>query len=109
MRKKGIISPYNNNEEIGEIDATQTETTYELPEGFGFRYTRFAFFLCGDTGGSMLYWQDGLIGQWDGIDNAGFDTHSDAPATWVDLTGNRLRAARRLCPLARMHSTKTPR
>ena len=34
------------------------------------------------------YVQDGLIAMWDGIENAGWDRHSDNPATWVDLANN---------------------
>ena len=33
------------------------------------------------------YVQDGLIGHWDGIDNAGTGTHDPAATTWKDLTG----------------------
>lgn len=34
------------------------------------------------------YIQDGLIAQWDGIENAGLNKHSDTITTWVDLVGS---------------------
>lgn len=34
------------------------------------------------------YIQDGLIAQWDGIENAGRNKHSDDIDSWVDLIGN---------------------
>ena len=37
---------------------------------------------------SASYVQDGLIAQWDGIENAGRGVHDANAATWVDLTGN---------------------
>ena len=43
---------------------------------------------------SRSYVPGGLAAQYDGIDNAGFGSHSDAAATWVDLTGNGNDAAK---------------
>ena len=40
------------------------------------------------------YVPDGLVAQYDGIDNAGYGQHSDDTATWVDLTGNGNDAAK---------------
>ena len=37
---------------------------------------------------SRSYVQDGLVAQYDGIDNAGYGIHSDSTNVWVDLTGN---------------------
>ena len=37
---------------------------------------------------SASYVQDGLIAQWDGIDNAGTGTHDPNAATWKDLAGS---------------------
>ena len=37
---------------------------------------------------SRSYVQDGLVAQYDGIDNAGYGIHSDSTNIWVDLTGN---------------------
>ena len=34
------------------------------------------------------YVQDGLVAQWDGIDNAGTGTHDPAATTWKELKGN---------------------
>lgn len=34
------------------------------------------------------YVQNGLVAQWDGIENVGFGVHNDAAKCWVDLTGN---------------------
>ena len=34
------------------------------------------------------YVQDGLVAMWDGVENAGWGTHSNSTTTWVDLTGN---------------------
>ena len=33
------------------------------------------------------YEQDGLVAQYDGIENAGFDVHDASAATWKDLVG----------------------
>ena len=33
------------------------------------------------------YAQDGLVGQWDGIENAGAGQHDPATNYWTDLTG----------------------
>jgi len=40
------------------------------------------------------YIQDGLKGQWDGIENVGYGRHDDSSSTWVDLTGNGHNAKR---------------
>ena len=37
---------------------------------------------------SADYVQDGLLAQWDGIDNAGTGTHNPAATVWKDLKGN---------------------
>ena len=37
---------------------------------------------------SASYVQDGLITQWDGIDNAGTGTHNPNATVWKDLAGN---------------------
>ncbi len=37
---------------------------------------------------SRSYVQQGLVAQYDGIDNAGYGTHDSSATTWVDLTGN---------------------
>ena len=37
---------------------------------------------------SSSYVQDGLVGQYDGIDNQGTGTHDPAATTWKDLVGN---------------------
>lgn len=39
---------------------------------------------------AMQYIREGLIAQWDGVENAGFGKHSDSPKTWKDLTGNHV-------------------
>ena len=36
---------------------------------------------------SASYVQDGLIAQWDGIDNVGTGTHDPTATTWKDLKG----------------------
>ena len=33
------------------------------------------------------YVQDGLVAQWDGIENAGVGVHEDSPSAWVDIVG----------------------
>lgn len=38
---------------------------------------------------STDYAMDGLLAQWDGIDNAARGVHEDSPASWVDLVGGR--------------------
>lgn len=37
---------------------------------------------------SASYVQDGLIAQWDGIDNTGIGVHDPGAKVWKDLTGN---------------------
>ena len=37
---------------------------------------------------SSSYVTNGLIAQWDGIDNAGTGTHDPTAATWKDLRGS---------------------
>ena len=37
---------------------------------------------------SASYVQDGLVAQWDGIDNAGMGTHNPNATVWKDLAGN---------------------
>lgn len=39
---------------------------------------------------SASYVQDGLVAQWDGIDNVGVGQHDSSATQWVDLTGNDL-------------------
>ena len=47
----------------------------------------FAFPLAAETYTSASYEQDGLVGQWDGIENAGAGLHDATTDYWVDLTG----------------------
>ncbi len=42
----------------------------------------------GDTYTSEGYLQDGLVAQWDGIDNAGVGLHLPDSGVWKDLVGN---------------------
>ena len=43
--------------------------------------------LAADTLSAASYAQDGLVGQWDGIENAGAGLHYPATNYWTDLTG----------------------
>jgi len=45
-----------------------------------------SFALWGDTFTAVSYKQEGLIGQWDGIENAGAGVHDDNATYWKDLT-----------------------
>ena len=47
-----------------------------------------SFSLAADTLSAASYAQDGLVGQWDGIENAGVGLHDATTNYWVDLTGN---------------------
>ena len=47
----------------------------------------FAFSLAAETVTSSSYVQDGLVGHWDGIDNAGVGLHVANTNYWTDLTG----------------------
>ena len=47
----------------------------------------FTFQLAAETYTSASYVQDGLVGQWDGIDNVGIGLHDATTNYWVDLTG----------------------
>ena len=42
----------------------------------------------GDTYTSASYVQDGLVAQWDAIDNTGIGVHDPSSTIWKDLTGN---------------------
>ena len=44
--------------------------------------------LAADTLSAASYAQDGLVGQWDGIENAGVGLHDATTNYWTDLTGN---------------------
>ena len=46
-----------------------------------------AQFAVAQTFTAASYVQNGLVGQWDGIDNAGTGTHDPSANYWVDLTG----------------------
>ena len=48
----------------------------------------FAFSLAAGTVTSSSYVQDGLVGQWDGLENAGRGIYDATTNYWVDLTGN---------------------
>lgn len=44
--------------------------------------------LAADTLTSASYVQNGLVGQWDGLENAGVGLYDSSATYWVDLTGN---------------------
>ena len=46
-----------------------------------------SFSLAADTLSATSYAQDGLVGQWDGIENAGVGLHDATTNYWTDLTG----------------------
>ena len=46
-----------------------------------------SFSLAADTLSAASYAQDGLVGHWDGIENAGAGLHDATTNYWVDLTG----------------------
>ena len=46
-----------------------------------------SFSTSADTLSAASYSQDGLVGQWDGIENAGVGLHIAATNYWTDLTG----------------------
>ena len=46
-----------------------------------------SFSLAADTLSAASYAQDGLVGQWDGIENAGVGQHDATTNYWTDLTG----------------------
>ncbi len=47
------------------------------------------FLLCNAEYLSSDYAMDGLLAQWDGIDNAARNVHESSPTSWVDLVGGR--------------------
>ena len=47
-----------------------------------------AFPLAAETYTAASYVQNGLVGQWDGIENAGVGLHDATTNYWTDLTGN---------------------
>ena len=48
----------------------------------------FAFPLAAETYTAASYVQNGLVGQWDGLENAGVGLYDATTNYWVDLTGN---------------------
>ena len=48
-----------------------------------------AFGAWAETPTAADYTRDGLVAQWDGIDNAGTGTHNSSAATWADRIGGR--------------------
>ena len=63
-------------------DATRTVTLPETMTG-----KLLAFLVSGVWNVPSDYVQNGLVNQWDGIDNAGTGTHDPAAATWKDKAG----------------------
>ena len=53
----------------------------------GWAVVAMALASCADVA-STRYIRAGLVGQYDGIDNAGVGVHSSSAATWTDLSGN---------------------
>ena len=47
-----------------------------------------AMFVRDDDNPAIQYVTDGLVGRWDGIENAGVGIHDTSSARWVDLSGN---------------------
>ena len=56
----------------------------ELPETIGYEHPNYRFLVSGDFG-SASYEMDGLMAQWDAVENAGRGVHAAAPATWTEL------------------------
>ena len=70
---------------VGTAPAGASVATVTFPEGVetgGFR-----FFLV-SAPGSADYVQDGLVAQWDAVENAGAGLHVADAATWKDLAGS---------------------
>ncbi len=74
---------------VGTVPAGASSWTAALPEDVGARYGAFRFILRTASMGADAYVQNGLVAQWDAIENAGRGVHSDAPAVWKDLAGSR--------------------
>ncbi|MBO7689192.1 MAG: hypothetical protein J6V72_22625, partial [Kiritimatiellae bacterium] len=70
---------------VGSAPAGSSIATVAFPEGVetgGFR-----FFLVSDPG-TAAYVQDGLVAQWDALENAGAGLHVAAADVWKDLAGS---------------------
>lgn len=74
---------------LDTVPAGASSWTAALPEDVGTRFGTFRFILRTASMGADAYVQDGLVAQWDAIENAGRGVHSDAPAVWKDLAGSR--------------------
>ena len=74
-------------ERLATVAPADTSASVTLSSDFNSAtpYLRFVV-LSGVT--SLSYASDGLVAQWDGLDNAGRGTHSMDSTTWVDLTGH---------------------
>lgn len=71
---------------VAEIAAATRTYDYILPAGWGATVTTIRFFLDSDAMLSINdYATDGLVAQWDAIDNGGEGVHNDTTATWVNL------------------------
>ena len=55
----------------------------------------------GATLTAASYAQDGLVGQWDGLENAGVGLYDATTNYWTDLTGQSGPATSRCTPAAR--------
>ncbi|MBP5284595.1 MAG: hypothetical protein ILO34_00615, partial [Kiritimatiellae bacterium] len=77
---------WDHTEKLADIAESDSSYVAAIPEGFGSSYSALRFFLfTRRQAGSGDYEADGLYAQWDGIDNAGSGSHSDASATWANL------------------------
>lgn len=64
--------------------------------GIGYMYDKISGQLFGNAGSGEFilgkdiyrYVQDGLVGMWDAIDNAGYGIHNNNASSWIDLSGN---------------------
>ena len=85
-RDAGVsIDGWQQSVRVGTAPAGSSVATVTFPEGVetgGFR-----FFLVSEPG-SADYVQDGLIAQWDAVENAGAGLHVADTAVWKDLAGS---------------------
>ena len=83
------VGDWDHVERLGELPANASSATFVLPEGF--RAAPVKRCLVSAVLNSESYVKDGLILQYDGIDNVvvdGLRMHDAMPTVWNDLSGN---------------------
>jgi len=79
--------------DTGSYSSNHPVTSEYATNGYGVKNLRVQM-VAGATTSARGYVQTGLMGQWDGIENAGYGVHDSAASTWVDLSGHGYNATK---------------